>query len=107
MTQIFETQHSINPKFMKEIFVFNSNQYALRKEHPIKLPRLRTTTYGQTSISFLGGKLWHVPSVETKQSLSLNQFKTRIQTGKRKNVVVIYVDAMWVRLDIFNGKRRT
>ena len=39
ITEIFKTQHSLNPTFMKEIFVSNSNQYALRNEHPIKLVR--------------------------------------------------------------------
>ena len=59
MTEIFKTQHSLNPTFMKEIFIPKNNQYALRNEQPIKLLRPRTTTFGEKSISFLGGKLWH------------------------------------------------
>ena len=75
MTEIFKTQHRLNPTFMKGIFISQNNQYALRNEHSIKLPRPRTTTFGEKSISFLGGKLWHELSLETKQSLNLNQFK--------------------------------
>ena len=44
MTEIFKTQHSLSPTFMKEIFVSKNNYYDLRNEHPIKLSRLPTTT---------------------------------------------------------------
>ena len=70
---------------MKEIFVSRNNQYSLRNEHPIN-------HLSPQSISFLGGKMWHELSLETKQSLNSKQFK----------VAVIYVDAVWLRLDIFN-----
>ena len=39
MTEIFKTQHSLNPTFMKEIFIPKNNQYALRNENLIKLLR--------------------------------------------------------------------
>ena len=68
MTEIFKTQHSLNPIFMKEIFIPKNNQYALRNEPPIKLLRPRTTTFGEKSISFLGGKLWHDLSLETNNA---------------------------------------
>ena len=82
MTEIFKTQHSLNPTFMKEIFIPKNNQYALRNEQPIKLLRPRTTTFGEKSISFLGGKLWHELSLETKQCVNLNQFRARIKNWK-------------------------
>ena len=85
MTEILDTQHSLNQTFMKEIFIPKNNQYALRNEHPIKLLRLRTTTFGEKSISFLGGKLWHELSLETKQCVNLNQFKARIKNWKAKD----------------------
>ena len=84
MTEIFKTQHSLNPKFMSEIFIPKNNQYALRNEQPIKLLRPRTTTIGEKSISFLGGKLWHEQSLETKQCVNLNQFRARIKNWKAK-----------------------
>ena len=84
MTEIFKTQHSLNPTFMKEIFILKNNQYALRNEQPIKLLRPRTTTFGEKSISFLGGKLWHELSLETKQCVNLNQFRARIKNWKAK-----------------------
>ena len=33
---MFKTQRSLNPTFMKEIFVFKDSKYGLRDEHPIK-----------------------------------------------------------------------
>ena len=80
VTEIFNTQHSLNPAFMKEIIVSKNNQYSLRNEHFIKRLRPRTTTFGEKSISLLGGKLWQELSLETKQTLTLNQFKVRIKT---------------------------
>ena len=53
MTEIFKTQHSLNPTFMKEIFIPKNNQYALRNEQPIKLLRPRTTTFGEKASLFL------------------------------------------------------
>ena len=82
MTEIFKTQHSLNPTFMKEIFIPKNNQYALRNEQPIKLLRPRTTTFGEKSISFLGGKLWHELSLETKQCVNLNKFRAQIKNWK-------------------------
>ena len=66
MTEIFKIQYSLNPACMNEMSVSKNNQYSLRNEHPIKLLRPRTTTFGEKSISFLGGKLWHELSLETK-----------------------------------------
>ena len=57
MTEIFKTQHSLNPTFMKEIFVSKNNHYDLRNEHLMKLPRPRTTTFWEKRISFCGGKV--------------------------------------------------
>ena len=54
MTEIFKTQHSFNPAFMKEIFVSKNNQYSLRNEHPIKRLRPGTTTFGEKAFLFLG-----------------------------------------------------
>ena len=82
MTEVFKTQHSLNPISVKEIYVSKNNQYALTNEHPIKVLRSRTTTFEGKSISFLGGKLWQELSVEIKQSLILNQFKSRIKYWK-------------------------
>ena len=60
---------------MKEAFVSKNNQYALRYEPFIKVLRPPTTTFGENSSSFLGEKLWDELSIETKQSLNLNQLK--------------------------------
>ena len=45
-TEIFKTQHNLNPTFIKEMFVSKTNQFALGNEHPIKLLRPKTTTFG-------------------------------------------------------------
>ena len=53
MTEIFNTQHSLNPTFMKEIFIPKNNQYALRNEHPIKLLRPQLPLLGKKASLFL------------------------------------------------------
>ena len=82
MTEIFKTQHSLNPTFMKEIFVSKNNLYNLRNEHSIEHLKPQTTTFGEKSTSFLGGKLWHELSLETKQSLNLNQWSGSLHLRK-------------------------
>jgi len=47
MTEIFKTQYSLNPTFMKDMIVSKSNQYALRNEHLIKLLTTLTTNFGE------------------------------------------------------------
>ena len=60
MTEIFKKQNGLNPTFMKEIFIFKNNQYALRNEHPNVVLRPQTTTFWGKSVSFLVGTLWHL-----------------------------------------------
>ena len=69
---------------MKEIFIPKNSQYALRNEHPIKFLRPRNTTFVEKSISFLGEKLWHELSQETKQCVNLDHSKARINKWKAK-----------------------
>ena len=93
MTEIYKTHNNLNPAFMEDIFIAKCPQYSLRNGSQMHLPKIRTTTFGIETISYLGGKLWHKLSTEIKESSNLAQFKTRTKNGKEKNVVANYVDA--------------
>ena len=76
MIEIYKTHNNLNPTFMKDIVIAKSPQYNLRNGSQIYLPKVRTTTFGLETISYLGGN--HCISCpEIKESPNLAQFKTR------------------------------
>ena len=87
MTEIYETHNSLNPTFMEDIFIAKIPQYSLRNGSQMQLPKVRTTTFGIETISYLGGKLWHKLSTEIKESSNLAQFKNRIKKWKGEECV--------------------
>ena len=87
MTEIYKTHNSLNPTFMEDIFIAKIPQYSLRNGSQMQLPKVRTTTFGIETISYLGGKLWHKLSTEIKESSNLAQFKNRIKKWKGEECV--------------------
>ena len=87
MTEIYKTHNSLNPTFMEDIFIAKIPQYSLRNGSQMQLPKVRTTTFGIETISYLGGKSWHKLSKEIKESSNLAQFKNRIKKWKGEECV--------------------
>ena len=81
-TETFKTQHSLNLRFVKELFVSKNNRHALRTDHPFKLVRPPNYHFWGKNILLLEGKFWHELCLETKQCVNLNRFKTRIKNWK-------------------------
>ncbi len=79
MTEIFKTKSNLNPPFMKDIFVERNISYSLRHGTYAQLPKVRTTSFGVQTISYLGNKLWQLLQQEMKQSNTLPIFKRRIK----------------------------
>ncbi len=82
MTEVFKTKLSLNPSFMKDIFVEKQVSYGLRGCHNLSLPQARTTCYGLETISFLGCRLWQALPNDLKQSDTLSSFKRKIKTWR-------------------------
>ena len=61
---------------MKDIFMQRNISYNLRHGNDAQLPKVRTTSFGVESITYLGNKLWQFLPQEIKQANTLNIKKT-------------------------------
>ena len=82
--EIFKTLNSLNPDYMKDIFVKNENPYDLRDNsrhnNDLENPRFKAFTYGECSLRVLGPNIWNALPIELKNSESLFTFKKLIKT---------------------------
>ena len=79
MVEIFKTNRSLNPEFMKEIFKQKNTSYGLRNMNLLTLNATRTTTFGTRAISFKGSLIWNKLPKKFKEAKSLNVFKKLIK----------------------------
>ena len=82
MTEIFKTKNNLNPIFMKKIFTERNMQYSLRNENHLRLPKVKTTTYGIENIQYRGCHLWSSLLSEIKDSNTIAEFKRKIKSWK-------------------------
>ena len=82
MIEIFKTKNNLNPTFMKNIFTERNIQYSLRSENHLRLPKVKTTTYGIENIQYRGCHLWSSLPSEIKDSNTLAEFKRKIKSWK-------------------------
>ena len=79
MTEIYKTKCGLNPPFMNDIFMQRNISHSLRHGDDALKPKVRTTSFGDESIAFLGNKLWQNLPQEIKQSNSLTIFRKQIR----------------------------
>ena len=79
MTEIYKTLHSLNPVFMKEIFIIKEGCYNFRNENLLKIDTPRTEKIGVRATSFRGSQTWNNLPNLYKLSESLNIFKNKIK----------------------------
>ena len=79
MTEIYKTKSGLSPPFMKDIFTVRNTGYNLRHGNDSLIPKVRTTTHGIETISFLGNRLWSTLPNIVKQASTLPIFKNHIK----------------------------
>ena len=79
MTEIYKTKCGLNPPFMKEIFMQRNIGNSLRHGDDAQLPKVRTTSLGVESITYLGNILWQILPQEITQSNILPIFKKQVR----------------------------
>ena len=57
MIEVYKTVQNGNPSFIKKIFVQKKITHNIKKNLPMRNPKMRTSSYGIESWSFLGCKL--------------------------------------------------
>ena len=80
MIEIFKTKNNLNPTFMKKIFTERNIQYSLRSENHLRLPKVKTTTYGIENIQHRGCHLWSSLPREIKFSNTLAECKRKLKS---------------------------
>ena len=82
--EIYKVVNGISPEIMKEIFQLKeSRNYHTR--FPFKSYNVKTVSYGTETLSFLGPKIWAMVPECLKNTISLDEFKTKIKNWKPKN----------------------
>ena len=79
-TEIFKSKTGVSPELMNDIFHFVKRPYNLRSVYTLERKRDHTVYHGSESLSSLAPKLWDLLPNSIKNSASLKEFKTKINT---------------------------
>lgn len=79
--EIYKTINSLNPEYMKDIFIRQTNTRVRRKqnENNLIVPRKNTVKFGTNSLSSLGPKIWNSLPSHIKSAKDLDAFKKLIK----------------------------
>ena len=78
LTEIFKTQHDLNPCFMKDLFKQKDVSFNLRTSNLLDLPKGNTVKYGSNSVFFRGALIWNSIPDKIKEVEKLRTFKSKL-----------------------------
>ena len=79
MTETFKSLQHSNPELMNNLFQLKDRPYNLRNQMLLKIPPVKTITYGTNSLIFKASLLWNSLPNEYKEAKSINIFKQKIK----------------------------
>ena len=59
MVEIYKCTNAISPSILSEFFTTKDVKYNLRIKNLLQLPKVKTSSYGQSLLSFRGSILWN------------------------------------------------
>ena len=80
--EIFKAKNKLSPSFIDEIFIQNENSRETRHRPHFRSRKVRSTTHGLQSLSFLGPKIWDILPEQLRELIDLNKFKNEIKHWK-------------------------
>ena len=80
--EIYECSNYIGPAVLTELFTTKDISYDLRIKNLFQIPKVKTSSYGQSSLSFRGSILWNILSDSIKPAQNTKGFKTMIRNWK-------------------------
>ena len=80
--EIYECTNYIGPAVLTEFCTTKEISYDLRTKNLLKIPKVKTSSYGQCSLSFRGSILWNTLSDSVKSAQNIKGFKTMIRNWK-------------------------
>jgi len=88
MVEMFKIRIGVAPELMKDIFepcVQSNYNLRVSGSRDFKSRSIKTVYYGESSLSFLGPKLWSTLPEGLLQSKSLSEFQTKIKNWVPEN----------------------
>ena len=82
MTEIYECTNYTSPAVLTEFFTTKEIIYDLRIKNLLQIPKVKTSSYGQSSLSLRGSILRNTLSDSTKSAQNIKGFKTMIKNWK-------------------------
>ena len=82
MIEIYEYTNYIGPAVLTEFFTTKEISYDLRLKNLLQIPKVKTSSYGQGSLSFRGSTLWNTLSNSIKSAQNIRGFKTMSRNWK-------------------------
>ena len=80
--EIFKVKMKLNPEIINEVFDITESPYLLQKELRFKSRNIRTVRYGNETAAFVDSRTWSYMPSELKESMSQNEFRSKIKTWK-------------------------
>ena len=82
MIEIYECTNYIGPAVLTEFFSIRETSYDLRIKNLLQIPKAKTYSFGQSSLSFRGSILWTTLSDSIKSAQNSKGFKTMTRNWK-------------------------
>ena len=82
MIEIYECTNYIGPTVLTEFFTTKEISYDLRIKNLLQIPKVKTSSYGQSSLSFRGSILWNTLSDSIKSAQNFTGFKIMTRNCK-------------------------
>ena len=82
MIEIYECTNYIGPAVLTELFTTKDISYDLRIKNLLQIPKVKTSLYGQSSLSFRGSIAWNTLLDSIKLAQNIKGFKTMIRNWK-------------------------
>ena len=80
LIEVYKTFHSLNPSFIRNIFVPKFVPYSLRNTELLELPESNTVRYGVNSLTIRSAILWNKLPASYKEAKSLPEFKGKLKS---------------------------
>ena len=89
MIELYEHTNYISPAVLTEFFTTIEISYDLRIKNLLQITKVKTSSYGQSSLSFRGSMLWNTLSDKIKSAQNTKEFKTIIKNWKGESCLCI------------------
>ena len=79
MIKVYECTNNTSPAILKEFFTTKELSYDLRIKNLLQIPKVKTSSYGQSPLAFRGDILWNSLSDSIKSAQNTKGFKIMIK----------------------------